>query len=262
MIGLGLGAAGGFGTAGTVGSVAGATLSPALLMGGGLAAASAGTGIFNSYMNYKNFNLQKDNYKYQQQIQQDIFGREDNSVQRRIRDLNAAGLSPTLAAGSSAGAGSVVSTHAPQRDQMPDTALAVMSLLKQSQDISQSLAQKDYITEMTKNAIVNRTNAQAQLPNIMATLGLIKANAWNAATNAQKTKHDLSIFDEAGMPTNTGGFMAQLLALAGVTQKAGNKVINKPNPQITPIIKTQKEKVDHTKPYSKTNRPKFETEFK
>ncbi len=69
----------------------------------------------NKRVNDINFQLQKENLAYQKDLQKIIFGREDNAVQRRVSDLRKAGLSPTLAAGSAAGAGSVISTSAPQR---------------------------------------------------------------------------------------------------------------------------------------------------
>ena len=49
-------------------------------------------------------------------ISKPIFSREDSSVQRRVADLKAAGLSPVLAAGQGASAGPVVSTKAPEFD--------------------------------------------------------------------------------------------------------------------------------------------------
>ena len=66
-------------------------------------------GLANTYFQFKNLEYQKD-------IQNKIFNREDNSVQRRVADLKAAGLSPVLAAGQGAQAGPVVKTEAPQFD--------------------------------------------------------------------------------------------------------------------------------------------------
>lgn len=76
------------------------------------------TGLVDTAVNAniasQNLNLQRDNLNYQKDLQKQIFAREDNAVQRRAQDLEAAGLSKTLAAGSAANAGSVVGTTAPQ----------------------------------------------------------------------------------------------------------------------------------------------------
>lgn len=86
----------------------------------------AGANFLSAYSTYKgvkdniktndlNYRLQLDNLAYQKDLQKVIFAREDNAVQRRVNDLRSAGLSPTLAAGSSASAGPVIGTTAPQK---------------------------------------------------------------------------------------------------------------------------------------------------
>lgn len=70
------------------------------------AIAGIGTSIANTIGQYKQMN-------YQKEMQQEAWRREDNAVQRRVDDLGAAGLSPVLAAGSSASASSPITIGAP-----------------------------------------------------------------------------------------------------------------------------------------------------
>lgn len=83
-------------------------------------AVNVGTGIANTVVNYKNNKLQSEAYSfnkemaekqfaYQQALNNKLMEREDNAIQRRVADMEKAGINPVLAAGSgaSASAGSV-----------------------------------------------------------------------------------------------------------------------------------------------------------
>lgn len=98
-------------------------------------------------INYRNQLAQQE---YQKGIQQQIFQREDTAQQRAVKDLMAAGLSPTLAAGNGAGAGSVVDVltpigDAPQNQYQANPVALSIDLLGMAQGIQQIKATQQNI---------------------------------------------------------------------------------------------------------------------
>jgi len=105
-------------------------------------------------LGFGNLNMQKQNLRYQKDLQQQAWAREDNATQRRVADLKAAGLSPTLAAGSAAQASAPIQTHAPQYGgpSMQEKALNYLALTKMKADVSTTIAQKEIAEAKAKEA--------------------------------------------------------------------------------------------------------------
>ncbi len=138
----------------------------------GMGLSALQTGI-NYDINQKNYNLAKENYQfvkdsylnnfeYQKNLQQQIFGREDNAVQRRAADLEKAGLSKTLAAGDGAGAGTAISTSpfsgsAPQRSPV--------DLISAGMNMAQGLSDIRKVQAETENALKQNKVMDSQLLN-------------------------------------------------------------------------------------------------
>lgn len=145
----------------------------------GLSMLSPGAGmIYDADMQKRiadqNLRFQQENQNYMRGIQQTMFQREDNSVQRRMQDLVKAGMNPVLAAGQGAGAGQVVSTQAPQNEFKPNYGQILANALNVKN-------LKEQLISMKKNQALTDAQIQATNAQTNKTKSETNENTWNLA---------------------------------------------------------------------------------
>lgn len=136
-----------------------------------------------------NFGLGLANYRYQKNLQNEIFRREDTSIARRIHDLKASGLSPVLAAGQGAGTGGIVSTRQPEID--PTLATSIFTSL--------ATMEKDFAV---KDQQIRTLQSQKDLNDI----------------NSRIKRWDLSQYIKSGTASNASGLAKTIRDLWGLSE--------------------------------------------
>jgi len=159
----------------------------------------------------------------QRELQETTWMREDSAVQRRVADLRAAGLSPTLAAGSPASTSQAMSPIVPRvgNDIASGMAMA-MSRIKQKADISKTEVEKQ-LMELQKNKV------------IADTMGSLKESAIrdkqlrDMDLNNQILNYDFGLAKKYGVRYDIkGGLQSQVQQGLNAAQSAIDKISSNP----------------------------------
>lgn len=193
-----------------------------------------GVGIYDRAENKRiadrNFELEREAFDWQKNQWEEVKEREDNAVSRRVDDLNRAGLSPTLAAGSAASTGAQPAVSAPQNQYKSDlqgilpkvqASDLMMNFMRMRDDFQTSKVQRHLLMEQAK-AISRRedradkeeerrgTRFQWETMEAPERLdALVKANDYTQQ-RIDELKRNIELAKRFGLRTQYGGLTKEL----------------------------------------------------
>lgn len=162
---------------------------------------------------------EQERYEKQLSMQYEAWAREDSAAQRRATDLEKAGLSPVLAAGSSAGSSGPISLSRGS-DAGDPTAIAamMMNLIQQKRNIDLSYTQEKLIKEQIQN--VNTDSLEK-----LAKIGKVNAETANQYLDYMSNTYEFDLAKEGKTslkhPSIVGG---QVRDLTRALKDAGQSI--------------------------------------
>lgn len=157
-----------------------------------LAAVAAST-IFGITQNERNIHMARNANKANILMALLNMTREDNGVSRRVADLRAAGLSPTLAAGSAAPSNVTAVVKPPESDTKlgAENLGALMQALALRSQIGKTEAEREYIEQQMR---IKKTMLPLEMKRIEANASSNFASAWEKNYNTEASRR-------AGLPS-------------------------------------------------------------
>lgn len=178
------------------------------IVAGALSAGAQGAGAMANYLGQKKAN------EFNKEIQEEAWKREDIAVQRRKADLQAAGLSPVLAAGSAATTMSPIRIEAPQLD----TAAIANAGKSVTDGMMTALAMKQGAASINKTN-AETANIQAQQNKAETETAFMKENN-PTIIEQNKTARDVA---NATKPAN---IERALVEVKGINLDNANKIVD------------------------------------
>lgn len=191
--------------------------------------------------NRTNRDIASANLDYQREYNEQIFAREDNAVQRRAADLEAAGLSKTLAAGSPAGAGGSASApvNMHREDSGPPAQDVIASGITSASTIAnmittaqaQQLQNEKTQAEIDQQTIVNEYLAAqivADLDNKKASTESVRAGTSKTNLETSVLNYDFGYAKRAGMMHQSTGVATDVMKhVLGMNEEQWKKYGNR-----------------------------------